>query len=133
MAILKGFLRMTNKETRPASQDEEIIVERGSGNVYADLGFEEANTMALKAGLAMHLQDQIKRLGLTQVRAAAITGISQPDLSRLLRGQFRDFSSDRMVRALTLLAVHIEIAVYSAGAQIGEPIILEAAPLPAVA
>lgn len=124
---------MTNKGSRRALDDEEIIVERGSGNVYADLGFEEANTMALKAGLAMHLHDQIKRLGLTQVQAAAITGISQPDLSRLLRGQFRDFSSDRMVRALTQLAVNIEIAVYSAGAQIGERIILEAAPLPAVA
>ncbi|ESZ87500.1 MAG: XRE family transcriptional regulator [Blastomonas sp. CACIA14H2] len=126
-------MKMSEHRTGPEGQEDEIVVERGSGNVYADLGVEDPNGMALKAGLAMHLHDQIKRLGLTQVRAAAITGISQPDLSRLLRGQFSQFTSDRMVRALTQLSVRLEISVYSAGEQIGDPILLEAAPLPAVA
>lgn len=100
--------------------------ERGTGNIYADLGDPDANAMALKAGLAMHLHDLIKRRGLTQAQAAELTGISQPDLSRLLRGLFRDFSSDRMVRALTLLSAEVQISVYAEGDPVGEPILLRA-------
>ncbi len=110
----------------PSSGPDDILAERGSGNVYADLGDPDANAMALKAGLAMHLHDLIKRRGLTQAQAAELTGISQPDLSRLLRGLFRDFSSDRMVRALTLLSAEVRISVYAEGDQVGEPIRLRA-------
>ena len=123
---------MTDQTPRAAGR-KKLVAERGSGNIYADLGYADANAMALKAGLAMSLQDLIRRRGLTQTQAAELTGISQPDLSRLLRGLFRDFSSDRMVRALNLLSANVEISVYSDGDQIGDRIVLHAAPLSAVA
>lgn len=109
------------------AEPKAVEPERGTGNIYADLGDPDANAMALKAGLAMHLHDLIKRRGLTQAQAAELTGISQPDLSRLLRGLFRDFSSDRMVRALTLLSAEVQISVYAEGDPVGEPILLRAA------
>lgn len=109
------------------AEPKAVAPERGTGNIYADLGDPDANAMALKAGLAMHLHDLIKRRGLTQAQAAELTGISQPDLSRLLRGLFRDFSSDRMVRALTLLSADVQISVYAEGDPVGEPILLRAA------
>jgi predicted XRE-type DNA-binding protein len=105
-----------------SAEPKAVDPERGTGNIYADLGDPDANAMALKAGLAMHLHDLIKRRGLTQAQAAELTGISQPDLSRLLRGLFRDFSSDRMVRALTLLSAEVRISVYAEGDPVGEPI-----------
>jgi predicted XRE-type DNA-binding protein len=120
-------------QTSGASGDGKLVAERGSGNIYADLGYSDANAMALKAGLALSLQDLIKRRGLTQAMAAKLTGISQPDLSRLLRGQFRDFSSDRMVRALTQLSADVEISVYANGDQVGDRIRLQAAPVAAIA
>jgi len=99
-----------------------IEIDRGSGNVFADLGVADANAMALKSGLAIRLGELIKHRGLSQSAAAALTGISQPDLSRLLRGLLQDFSSDRLVRALNLLAADVEITVYSDGDKVGETI-----------
>lgn len=122
----KGSLTMSD-QIAPSPAQDDIQAERGTGNIYADLGDADANAMALKAGLAMHLHDLIKRRGLTQAQAAELTGISQPDLSRLLRGLFRDFSSDRMVRALTLLSADVQISVYAEGDPVGEPILLRAA------
>jgi predicted XRE-type DNA-binding protein len=106
---------------------DRLSVDRGSGNVFADLGIADANAMAMKSGLAMRLADLIKRRGLTQAQAAQLTDISQPDLSRILRGNFRNFSSDRMVRALTLLSADVEITIYTDGHTFGEPIRLHSA------
>jgi len=60
-------------------------IERGSTNVYADLGMPDAQEMHIKAQLAMKIGDIIKRRKLTQVQAAELLGITQPKLSGLLR------------------------------------------------
>ena len=68
----------------------------------------------------------IRQLDLSQTAAAKQTGISQPDLSRLLRGRFRDMSADRLIRALIRLGSEIDIDVSRGGEPVGEPIHLEA-------
>jgi len=40
---------------------------------------------------------------LTQVRAAKLLGIDQPKVSKLRRGQLREFSTERLFRFLTAL------------------------------
>ncbi|WP_373489566.1 helix-turn-helix domain-containing protein [Blastomonas sp.] len=107
-----------------ASDNEPFTVQRGSGNVFADLGFADADTMALKSSLAIRLAELIKQRKMTQTDAARITGIDQPNLSRVLRGKLKDFSSDRLVKALNLLEADIEITVSTRGQKIGDTIVL---------
>jgi predicted XRE-type DNA-binding protein len=97
-----------------------------SGNVFADLGVADPESHLLKAGLVHKLAAVIKERGLTQTAAAKLTGISQPDLSKVLRGRFREFSSDRLIRALSCLDSEIEITVRSNGEPVGEPILVHA-------
>lgn len=89
-------------------------IERGSTNVYADLGMVDAEEMLVKAQLATKIGDIIRRRKLTQVQAADLLGIPQPKLSGLLRGQFRGISESKMLECLTRLGRDIEIVVKSA-------------------
>lgn len=88
-------------------------IERGSINVYADLGLDNAEEMLVKAQLATKIGDIIKRRKLTQVQAADLLGITQPKLSGLLRGQFRGISEAKMLECLTRLGRDVEIIVKS--------------------
>ncbi len=86
-------------------------IEKGSTNVYADLGRPDADEMLVKAQLASRIVDFIKRRRLTQVAAAEITGLPQPKLSGLLRGQFRRVSEAKMLACLPRLGRDVRIVV----------------------
>jgi predicted XRE-type DNA-binding protein len=94
-----------------------ISVEPGSGNVYADLGYPDADDMLLKARLVAKIADIIRRRGLTQAKAAKMLGLTQPKISRLLKGQFRGISQRRLLRCLTQLGRDVEIRVKPAPAR----------------
>ena len=79
---------------------EDTKIKRGGKNVFADLGYADPETHLLKAGLVTRLRKIISASKLTQVEAAERMGLSQPDVSRLLRGQFRDVSVERLRRKL---------------------------------
>ncbi|HWA44801.1 MAG TPA: helix-turn-helix transcriptional regulator [Hypericibacter adhaerens] len=89
----------------------DIRIERSSGNVFADLGRPDPDLHLLKAGLVSRIDQIIRERRLTQVRVAEILGISQPDVSRLLRGNFRDYSVERLLRLLTSLGRDVEIVI----------------------
>ena len=89
--------------------DEFVTV--GSGNVFVDLGIDNPSEAVLKSDLVMLIQDQIERLGLTQARAAALMGISQPDVSKLLRGRTSGFSLDRVFAFVRALGGDVDISV----------------------
>jgi predicted XRE-type DNA-binding protein len=88
-----------------------MTIKKGSGNVFADLGFPDPETHALKAALIHRITLLIKRENLTQADAAVRMGISQPDVSKMLKGQFRPFSLERLMRFLNALGQDVEIAV----------------------
>lgn len=90
-------------------------IRRGSRNVFADLGYAEADSHLLKASLVSRIQDVIDRRGLTQGEAGTIMGIGQPDVSRMLRGNFRDVSVERLMRFLRALGYEIDIVVREPG------------------
>ena len=90
-------------------------IKRGGKNVFADLGYADPETHLLKAGLVTRLREIISENKLTQVEAAERMGLSQPDVSRLLRGQFRDVSVERLMRMLTKLGYDVDIVVRSRG------------------
>ena len=86
-------------------------IKKSSANVFADLGVKDPEEALVKARLAHVIADAIKARGLTQVEAAALLGIDQPKISRLVRGQLAGFSIDRLFRFVTLLGSDIEITV----------------------
>ena len=86
-------------------------IERGSGNVFADLGLPDAEAHLLKAELVTRVDTIIRQRGLKQVEAAKLLGLSQPDVSRLLRGSFEEFSMERLMRLLTALGRDVEIVI----------------------
>ena len=88
-----------------------IPVQEGSGNVYADLGYPDAEDMIVKAQLVTKIADIIRQRGLTQQRAANVLGLTQPKISKLLKGQFRGISERRLLRCLTRLGRDVEIVV----------------------
>ena len=89
----------------------DTAVERGSGNVFADLGFPDADAHLVKAGLVSHIDDIVRDRSLTQPEAARLMGLSQPDVSRLLRGDFREYSLERLFRLLNALGRDIDIVI----------------------
>jgi len=93
------------------TEDAVIGIEAGSTNVYADLGRPDADEMLVKAQLASRISEVIKRRRLTQVAAAEITGLPQPKLSGLLRGQFCGVSEAKMLACLTRLGRDVRIVV----------------------
>lgn len=96
------------------------------GNVFADLGVPDADTHLLKAELVARLQSVIRSQELTQTRTAELLGVSQPDVSRILSGRFRDISVERLVNLLTRLGCAVDIVVKPAKRKAFAPIHLEA-------
>jgi|CXWL01.1.fsa_nt_gi predicted XRE-type DNA-binding protein len=91
-------------------------------NVFADLRVPDAETHLLKAQLVARVQEMIRSRKLTQVRAAELMSVSQPDVSRMLKGQFRDISVERLVLFLTRLGCAVDIVVKPANKRAFAPI-----------
>jgi predicted XRE-type DNA-binding protein len=89
----------------------EIEVTPSSGNVFADLGFDDPEEELARAQLASRIQQIIRRRRLTQVAAAKLMGIDQPKVSALLNGRVSGFSSARLMRLLTALGQDVEIVI----------------------
>lgn len=86
-------------------------IERGSTNVYADLGTPNAEEMLVKAQLATKIGEIIRRRKMTQMEATRLLGIPQPKLSNMLRGQFRGIFEAKMLECLTRLGSNVRIVV----------------------
>lgn len=106
-----------------------IASKRGSGNVFADLQIADAETHLLKAQLVARLQEVVRARKITQAKTAELIGVSQPDVSRILRGQFRDVSVERLVLFLTRLGCSVDIVVKPANKRAFAPIHLDAEPV----
>ena len=86
-------------------------VEYGTDNIFADLGFANAEEHLAKAKLAMQIVEIIRQRHLNQTAAAALLGIDQPKVSALMRGQLKNFSLDRLCRFLNYLDKDVDILV----------------------
>jgi predicted XRE-type DNA-binding protein len=98
-------------EKDKANMVDNIKVEVGSGNVFADLGLPDAEESLAKAELASRIGEVIRQRRLTQAAAGELLGIDQPKVSRLQRGYLTNFSVERLMHFLTLLGRDVEIVV----------------------
>lgn len=91
--------------------EKDLEIEVSSGNVFADLGFDNAGEMLVKTRLAQAIAYRIEQQGLTQQEAANVLGIDQPKVSYLVRGKLETFSISRLMRFTTLLGTDIDIVL----------------------
>lgn len=80
-------------------------------SAYEELGFRDADEMLLKAQLAMKIAEILGKRGWSQQQAAKVLGLTQPKLSRMLRGQFRGISEVKMMECLVRLGRDVKIVV----------------------
>ena len=90
--------------------------EIGSRNVFKDIGVPNAEEHLVKAKLVFKIdtimkQRRLKQRRLKQAAAADLFGVKQPDVSKMLRGEFRQFSVERLLRFLVALDQDVEIVV----------------------
>jgi predicted XRE-type DNA-binding protein len=84
---------------------------RGSGNVFADLGHENADAEQLKAILAARIIETLDREALTVRAAHARSGFAAADFSRIRNADLGRFTIDRLIAILTRLGARVEVRV----------------------
>ncbi len=91
--------------------EKEITITEGSGNVFLDLSFDpaEAEVMKLRSEVMIWTAQHFKEQGWTQAEAARHLGITQPRVSRLIKGKVEDFSLDMLLTLATRVGLHPEL------------------------
>ncbi|SFU49290.1 Predicted DNA-binding protein, contains XRE-type HTH domain [Methylobacterium sp. 174MFSha1.1] len=86
-------------------------IHRSGNNIFADLDFPDPETHLLKARIVAELYRLFTQRGITQTKAGEVMGISQPEVSRLFKGRFREYSVERLMSFLTAFDQDVEIIV----------------------
>lgn len=86
-------------------------VTRGTGNVFADLGFADAAERQAKLRLAYALNEMLSKRRLSQAGAATVLGVTQPKSSALRHYKLAGFSVERLMNLLTALGHDVEIMI----------------------
>jgi predicted XRE-type DNA-binding protein len=86
-------------------------VTRGSGNVFADLGFADGAERQAKLRLAYSLNQVLEGRKLSQADAARVLGVPQPKVSALRHYKLAGFSVERLMNLLTALDQDVEIVI----------------------
>ncbi len=85
--------------------------ELSSGNVFADAGLPNAGEHLAKAKLVLKIDRLLRARGLKQAEPASLFGVTPPQVSKLLRGDFQTFTMEDFMRFLVALGQDVEIAV----------------------
>jgi len=80
-------------------------------SAYEELGFPDADEMLLKAQLAVKIAEALRKRNWSQQQAAEVLCMTQPKLSKMLRGQFRGISETKMMDCLVPLGRGVKIVV----------------------
>ena len=90
-------------------KSEPFEVIRGSGNVYRDLGQDDADVKQFKALLAAEINKTLDRDHLTVRAAHARTGIAAADFSRIRNADLARFTIDRLVGIINRLGARVDV------------------------
>jgi predicted XRE-type DNA-binding protein len=97
-------VKKNNDQAAPAFDE-------GSGNVFADLGLEDADELFARAKLGFHVYELLKDRKLKQREIAALLGIKQPEVSHLMNGHFSRFTTDKLLDFLKRLDRKVTIRI----------------------
>jgi predicted XRE-type DNA-binding protein len=95
----------------------EIEFEVGSGNVFADLGLEDADELLARSQIGICIYKILKERGLKQREIVPLLGIAQPEVSHLMNCHFSRFTTDKLLGFLKRLdrKVTIRISLHQPG------------------
>jgi predicted XRE-type DNA-binding protein len=93
--------------------EAEDAITRGSDNLFADLGYADAEERQTKLRLAHAINGVIVRRRLNQAAAAEKLGVNQPKVSALANYKLDGFSVERLMTFLTALDQDVEIVIKS--------------------
>lgn len=85
--------------------------ENSSGNVFADLGLDDAEELYTRAALGTQVVMRLKERGYTQAEAATCLGIKQPEVSALMCARFHRFSQERLIGFLNKLDLKVTLQI----------------------
>lgn len=94
---------------------EKLEIVRGSGNVFRDLGFANADSDQFKAILAAEIIKALDRDQLTVREAHERTGIAAADFSRIRNADLGRFTVDRLMGIINRLGSRIEVKIRLSG------------------
>ena len=92
-------------------KNEKLDVVRGSGNVFRDLGYENADVEQFKAILASEIIKALDREHLTVRAAHDRTGIAAADFSRIRQADLGRFTLDRLMSIINRLGSRVEVKI----------------------
>lgn len=92
-------------------KSKRLEVVRGSGNVYRDLGHENADVKQLKALLAAEILKALDRERLSVRQAQVRTGIAAADFSRIRNADLGRFTLDRLMSIINRLGSRVEVSL----------------------
>ena len=91
--------------------DDDFELVHGSGNVFRDFGYPDADVQQTKALLAARIIRTLNEEGLSTRKAQARTGISHADFSRIRNAQLSRFTIDRLMTVLNKLGQQVEVRI----------------------
>ena len=94
-----------------SKSSNKIEVEEGSGNVFADLGLDEADELYARAQIGFCVYKILKAEQLKQREIAKVLAIPQPEVSHLMNGHFSRFTTDKMLDFLKRLNRKVTIQI----------------------
>ena len=89
----------------------QMLVTRGTGNVFRDLGHPNADVEQFKAILAAEIIKTLDREGLSVREAQARTGIAAADFSRIRNANLVRFTVDRLMSIINRLGSRVEVKI----------------------
>ena len=93
------------------NDNRENEITRGTGNVFADLGYPDATERQTKLRLAYALNQVLEQRKLSQAEAAKVLGVTQPKVSALRHYKLAGFSVKRLMTLLNALDQDVEIVI----------------------
>ena len=108
----------TAAERQATPVEEEEI--RGYTNVFEALDLPDPELLQAKSHLSIALDVRMRDLGLTQAEAAERAGLTQSDVSLIIRGRLARFSLERLMRAVNALGMDVEVVVHPPGEGAGQ-------------
>ncbi|MBW4455005.1 MAG: XRE family transcriptional regulator [Nostoc indistinguendum CM1-VF10] len=90
---------------------QEPVFEESSGNVFTDLGLEDASELFMRGKIGIQVLRLLSQRNLKQREISELLGIPQPEVSHLMKGEFQRFSEGKLLIFLKRLDVEISLHV----------------------
>ena len=85
--------------------------EESSGDVFAELGFDDSDELFARAKIGFHVYEILKKKKLAQREIAAVLRSKQPEVSHLMNGHFSRFTADKQLDFLKRLERKVSIRI----------------------